>query len=203
MKFSCILPSLGFLFLLVAATPRAEERSGGAATGFADTSRIALEPIGRPEKSQLVAHGLAVAGTAIPLLLLYAPPKSLEGIQMLGGISLVAGPSLGQIYAGSQGTALAGSLIRVLGGVLIAASSAVGCLGSASEDCGGDGSLGRTILYAGIAYSFFETKFAVDRANERARDRAQKAASRTSFTPTLFSLGHGRLAPGLAFTASF
>lgn len=138
--------------------------------------------------------------------------RRIGGPARRGGLFL--GPSAGQFYAGSYAKGAAATGFRLaaipagfLGGFMVT------YLSGSSDDGDGFSGLqamaafatgalvaGGAVLAVGTVYSLVDTKFAVDRANERAR---KKSESRTSLSPVLYPARAGRVIPGLAFTTSF
>jgi hypothetical protein len=154
----------------------------------------------RPVKHYVPAYGLGVlaVGTQLWAGAVYGG----SGVQHYRGQfvgAMIVGPSIGQIYAGSTLPAVGGMVARGVGAVLLGQSD-----DCSVEDCSGlnDGKymLGILLFGGGIVYGIVDTKFAVDRANDRAR---KAALSTANLSPMVYPTRDGRLAPGLAFNASF
>ena len=152
------------------------------------TSR-AEEPLApqEPSKSMVVAYALAAGATLTPILLAGVPKTEDDVVGWtLLGLGGVLGPSMGQFYAASPVSAWAGTAIRAAGFAI--AVSTVASLGDVSGVI-----LAGAFMATGMIYSLGDTKGAVDRANAR----------HVSLAPALLPRRDGRLAPGLAFNATF
>ena len=134
----------------------------------------------RPEyKSQGVAVGLSVLSTTVPLFMASALSSETSNSEVLVGTlaigGLVIGPSLGQFYASSPGTALLGVFLRFLGGGMAItglSKSVAWCDSETGKDCGDDkGSelmiAGAMLYTGGVVYSLVDGYFSVNRWNIR------------------------------------
>lgn len=159
-------------------------------------------------KSEAVAYAWASGGT----LALLAAGAGLTantsavgtGLLVMAG-GLVAGPSLGQYYAGSPAQARVGMAIRGLGLGMVLLGIAQGfelghCshlhnLGPADLNCGDENGsilriLGTLTLGSGLVYSLVDTHYAVERHGRRIGRAA------FGFSPALALGPEGRLRPG-------
>jgi hypothetical protein len=172
-------------------------------------TQVALSPPLQLKRED-VAYAWALGATLVPFVpaaVLYAiqgptcqddsecDRGAITSILALSGAFL--GPSAGQLYAGSTSQGVKGVLFRLSSIIVLVA------LG----DPYGDevtwvvaSSLSGLVFVAGTVYSFWDTPKAVRRANARARNAAMP---KTSLSPMLYPARDGRLAPGLAFNASF
>jgi hypothetical protein len=138
------------------------------------------------------------------LLFTSSNSEGLASALILSGIFV--GPSVGQFYSGSVGAGLGATGLRVAGAGLMVAGLIRALSACNLDDDGqcnageGEAWAGLFLFGGGVLYSLIDTKFAVDRANEKAR---KASGIRTSFAPALFPTREGGIAPGLAFSASF
>ena len=169
---------------------------------------LALPPSSHTSpKSPLIAYGLALGGTFIPVaigtgllfkraadkknddqLAVSDSPydKSMPAIVILTG--WIIGPSLGQFYAGSPGQGSLGILIRGIPTVLVAAS-----LANNDDDLQNgliEITLASACVIGGSIYSFIDTKFAVRRYNKSQEQH-------WGFAPEFFPSSNGGLTPGM------
>jgi TM2 domain-containing membrane protein YozV len=168
---------------------------------------VPLQPEFRPVKSYGAAYLWMFGATILPIVggsMLAASPGS-EGLAaalILSGIFV--GPSAGQFYAGSVGAGLVATGLRVAGGglMLVGLIQAIGCSWGDGPCNAGEAEalVGLLVFGGGTLYSLIDTKFAVDRANEKAR---KTSGIKASFAPALYPTREGRLIPGLAMSASF
>jgi hypothetical protein len=196
------------LLLTALALPAASVASTASALPVAsDPARIPPpEPsFVHPPKSHVTAYLWALGATAMPIAAgIMIPDGNATTALILTGVML--GPSAGQFYAASHRTAWIGIGIRVaaipvgiLTGMVFASNSSGEGFDDLASFLGGAMLGGGLVLIAGTAYSLWDTRFAVDRANA-------KVASRMSLTPMLLPVGDAQrrtYAPGLAFSASF
>lgn len=183
-----------------------EERVSEPAAG----SKEEVPPV--PSKSLETAYLLAVGGTSLPLALGFVIyNKSGRGFALatgdilaLGG--LLAGPSLGQFYAGSPWHGLGGVLVRTVAAGLVTVGmnsflDMIGCgmvqdVAGPSSTCEEAGRysylipLGAAVYVGGLAYSAADTRRAVLRAPHRHRRHD------LSWRPTLKLDGRGGLQSG-------
>lgn len=164
-----------------------------------------------PEKSELIAYGLAVAGTLAPIAVgavLAENNNFWAGTGIITG-GVFIGPSLGQFYAGSWGQGAIGAIARSVGGALIFVGlvQAFDCEygGSAGENCSSDGSTagisGLILFGGGGLYSLIDTHFAVQRYNER--ERAESGALHFDLFPALTRNADGSHRAGLMARVGF
>lgn len=148
------------------------------------------------------AYGWAAAGTFVPmgLSMLLAGSENdafkLSGV-LLTGAGLLAGPSMGQYYAGSGWPATIGLAARTTGLWMLLTgidlgSRSTGC----TDDCPwSDGTefaiAGWSTMGIGLVYSLIDTHYAVKRARHRA-----EASERIGFAPTLAWNGDGKAQVG-------
>jgi hypothetical protein len=174
------------------------------------------DPSWRPPKSQAAAYSWAAGATLVPVAIalpLILRNGATDGNKVVGAIflgsGLLVGPSAGQLYAGSENTAVAGMLIRGVGPGLSMLIEAIKVFDDPFYRCDSKCEASQIKTFAkfalvsfsiGTAYSLWDTHRAVNRANESAR---KAPVVKTSFAPALLPVGDGRLAPGLAFNARF
>jgi hypothetical protein len=182
-----LIGSLGAVLIWTAEVSQAQrsERAEG------DTLSAGSPPVVTPPKNMWVGMGLGLAGSAVGTALFWNEPSVATG--MLG----ILAPSLGQAYAGTTFGTAASLAVRGLGGFMLA-KNYMDC--KYGEHCDSDYTAGRTLFMTGVAISLLDTWTTIRRSDRQAR---KESASTFSFAPALFPVGHGRLAPGLAFNTMF
>lgn len=193
---------LAFLLVIALAAP------SGAEDG--------IPPEEVPDKSLLVAYGLAVGGTVLPIMVgaAMADNGSDNAFSGIGGALVVGGylvgPSLGQFYASSVGHGIAASLVRAAGAGL----AIVGVVSSilpnqcsinedGSRDCDEPEDhdnliyAGTALYLGGMAYSLYDTFDATHNFRRR------EARRRLGWAPTLRLDKEGGIRPGAMAFARF
>jgi hypothetical protein len=162
-----ILPLFLIAFSLVPSSLASEQKNEGNLAIHATTTEYASPPA----KSMVFAYGLPIVATALPvaggMALLYGD-RGITGLALLAG-GIVYGPSTGQYYAESSGTAMTGVMWRAAGAAAVAygVSINLGCPDLRRSSCTPGNrimAVGVTVVAVSTLYSLIDTKFAVDRA---------------------------------------
>jgi hypothetical protein len=163
-------------------------------------------PAELPHKDEATATMLAIGGTAVGVLALYAGGHNeSEGLLWLGIAGLTVGPSAGHIYAGENGHALGASLLRA-GGMLmfglgvIALVSSGDCIDDAPCDGGNGG--GEALLWVGGLTFAVTTLYDIIDASSAARRVNAKHARAWNVAPTVVPAANGP-APAVSLIGRF
>lgn len=146
-------------------------------------------------KNELLAYGLSVGGTLVPMYLAMTsqaqPNPRDDWFVTTAMITAVIGPSLGQFYSESWAQGVVGVAIRFVGIGLVK--------GGLSGGLSGEGQVvvGIAVVTGGALYSLVDTHFSVQRANEKFK------MQHFGFSPELFPSNNGGLKPGLLAWAKF
>jgi len=189
------------IFLLVAL-------SGTAVAQPALTPPVppAPPPAELPHKDEATATMLAIGGTAVGVLALYAGGRNeSEGLMWLGIAGLAIGPSAGHIYAGANGHAVGASLLRTGGMLLfgigvIALVSSGDCIDDAP--CGGNDGAGESLMWVGGLTFAVTTLYDIIDASSAARRANAKQARAWNVAPTVVPAANGP-APALSLIGRF
>ncbi len=172
-----VLPAPGTL--IHSATP--ETRTPLAAADTMSPELHSDDP-GLPGKSLLTAYGISLLGTVLPFVAGAAIPVDgtsgdaaavVKSSLLLGG--LLAGPSAGQIYAGSYGRAGVATAVRTAGfmtGIYGLSRTTLFCEDCSEDKYAGAWIVGGFVVYVGgIVYSLYDEGEAVEHYNSKLRDK--------------------------------
>ena len=210
---TALLPALTAALLLAAAPVFSEEAAPAAASAALTDAVPADALVFTPPKSRGAAYLWALGATVAPIV---AGAALLDGTaqSLVVSTGLVLGPSAGQFYAGAWEQGFTGAGIRATAFPAFLVAFALAGSSADTGDGFGDLAVGLmagllvsgAFIVTGTTYSLFNTWFAVDRANERAR---RDFETRMSLAPMLMPVGGAqdrsgmRLAPGMVATVRF